>query len=139
MSTLIQLLRFAAVGVISNVVLYLLYLALTAVGLGYKTAMTIAYCVGVMQTFVVNKRWTFEHGGLLRRSFIRYVALYLCGYLLNLAAMIVFVDIAGFKHQIVQGLSIIFIAALLFVLQKFWVFRKGSPRTEPPLAMHRRP
>ena len=44
-----QAFRFAVVGFSSNLVLYLVYLGLTSIGLGYKIAMSILYVVGVLQ------------------------------------------------------------------------------------------
>ncbi|MBS0543123.1 MAG: GtrA family protein, partial [Proteobacteria bacterium] len=62
-ATLGQLIRYGIVGFASNAVGYLLYLAITAAGMEHKLAMTLLYAVGVAQTFVFNKRWSFGHGG----------------------------------------------------------------------------
>ena len=120
-------LRFGTVGLLSNVVLYLLYLAVTALGVGHKTAMTALYCLGILQTFVLNKNWTFRHEGMLRTTLLRYWAIYLSGYFLNLIFLIVLVDLAGLPHQAVQAALIVVIAALSFILQKRWVFRTTMP------------
>jgi len=119
----IQGVRFIIVGVASNLVLYLFYLTLTTLGLGYKTAMTLLYAVGVLQTFFFNKRWTFEHDGATRTALIRYIVAYAFGYLLNLLVLLVLVDRLGLPHQWVQGLMIFTLAAMLFLLQRYWIFR----------------
>ena len=123
----IQSLRFMVVGLTSNLVLYLLYLVLTALGLGHKTAMTLLYLVGMLQTFIFNKKWTFEHKGIFEFTFIKYVAAYGLGYLLNLFALIFLVDRMQLPHKIVQGIIILVLAVLLFLLQKFWVFHHSKP------------
>ncbi len=117
-----QLLRFALVGLGSNAVLYLAYLLLTEIGLGHKTAMTLLYILGVLQTFVFNRRWTFRHQGRMPKALLRYLASYGFSYFFNLAMLIIMVDILGLPHQIVQGILILIIAGLLFLLQKYWVF-----------------
>ncbi len=119
----IQGLRFIIVGVASNLVLYLFYLTLTTLGLGYKTAMTLLYAVGVLQTFFFNKRWTFEHDGATHAALLRYIVAYAFGYLLNLLVLLVLVDRLGLPHQWVQGVMIITLAAMLFLLQRYWIFR----------------
>lgn len=119
----IQSLRFIIVGLASNLVLYLLYLTLTTFGLGHKTAMTLLYLVGTLQTFVFNRRWTFEHRGVSQSIFLKYVAAYGLGYLFNLFALLLLVDLLRAPHEIVQGILILVLAVLLFLLQKFWVFR----------------
>lgn len=125
----IQSLRFVIVGLASNLVLYLLYLTLTAFGIGHKTAMSLLYVVGTLQTFLFNKCWTFSHYGGVRQSLLRYLAVYGACYVLNLALLYLFVDRLGGSHTLVQGLAIVIVAALLFLAQKYWVFRGGSNRS----------
>ena len=119
----LQVIRFGIVGLSSNLILYLLYLGLTSLGLAPKLAMSILYVVGVLQTFVVNKKWTFHHHGHLSVAFIRYISLYAFGYLINLGILIAMVDRLGYPHQWIQGLTILILAVFLFTLQKLWVFR----------------
>jgi putative flippase GtrA len=99
-------------------------------GMGHKTAVSLLFAVGVTQTFFLNKRWTFAHRGYGPDSYARYWAAYGMAYVLNLANLVLFVDLLGYNHQIVQGLLVIGIAALLFLVQKFWVFREVAPGTD---------
>lgn len=62
-ATLGQLLRYGMVGVLSNLVGYLLYLAITGAGVEHKLTMSLLYVVGVAQTFFFNRRWSFRHEG----------------------------------------------------------------------------
>lgn len=122
-----QFLRFVVVGVLSNAVLYVAYLALTAWGVGAKTAMTIMYTTGVVQTFFFNKSWTFSFEGGSKGPFIRYCLSYAIGYVVNLATLHLFVDRLGYPHQLVQAVALVEVALLLFALHKFWVFRVRAP------------
>src|SRR5262245_55905746 len=117
-----QFLRYGIVGLTSNGILYLVYLGLPAGGVGHKTAMTILYTCGTVGTFFLNRSWTFGHGGPMRRSLWRYAAVYAFGYVENLAALYVLVDLAGLPHQIVQAILIFAVAVTIFLLQRFWVF-----------------
>jgi len=118
-----QFLRYAAVGLASNLTLYSLYLVLTGTIFEPKSAMTITYAFGVLMTFLFNRRWTFNHQGSEGHSLLRYVIAYAFGYVLNVSALLLFVDYLKFRHEIVQGCMIILLAILLFLLQKYWVFR----------------
>jgi putative flippase GtrA len=118
----IQGTRFVIVGLASNLVLYLIYLLITAFGLGYKISMTMLYVIGTLQTFALNAHWTFKHRGNNRASLVKYFIAYGACYLINILALIVFVDHMGLPHQIVQGVMILLIAVVMFLLQKFWVF-----------------
>ena len=117
-----QFLRYGVVGLGSNLLLYLAYLGLTHLGMGHKSAMTVLYAVGVAQTFLFNRTWSFRHQGRLHGAFARYVASYALGYLLNLTVLWLAVDRFGLPHQIVQGVMILTLAVMLFLLQKYWVF-----------------
>ena len=115
--------RFVIVGLASNVLLYVLYLMLTVAGVNYKYAMTLLFVAGTVQTFLFNKHWTFAHQGHLHASFLKYVAVYSLAYLLNLMALMILVDNLGHPHQAIQGMMILIVALMLFLLQKHWVFR----------------
>lgn len=121
----IQFSRYALVGLASNAVLYALYLLLTALGTGHKTAMTLLYALGVSQTFLFNRRWSFAHEGQISPALARYVASYLFGYALNLSMLVLLVDQLGWAHQWVQGGMIVILAITLFLLQRYWVFRSA--------------
>jgi putative flippase GtrA len=118
-----QFVRFGIVGVASNGALYLLYLGMTVVGMGPKLAATIAYAAGVLQTFAFNRSWSFGHGRAPGAALVRYVLAYGSGYALNMLALVLLVDRAGYPHQWVQASMILVLAVFLFAVQKFWVFR----------------
>ena len=120
--TLGQFVRYAIVGLASNAIGYVLYLALTRLGFGPKLAMSLLYGIGVLQTFLFNKRWTFGHRGAHRVVFFRYCVAYGLGYLINFAVLLVLVDQRGYPHEVVQGVMILSLAVMLFLLQKYWVF-----------------
>lgn len=123
-----EFLRFATVGLFSNALLFGLYLLLTDGGVGPRLAATLIYALGVFQTFVFNRSWSFRSDDAVGPAFGRYFAAYGFGYAINLLALFVLVDGAGLPHRWVQGFLILFLAAMLFLLQKFWVFRKSSGR-----------
>ena len=118
-----QFLRYAIVGLASNAFSYSLYLLLTYAGLGHKIAMSLLYLAGVFQTFYFNRGWTFRHDGRVSITFLRYIIAYGFGYCLNLSALLLFVDRWHWPHQLVQGAMILMLAVMLFLLQRFWVFR----------------
>lgn len=133
-----QFIRYAIVGIVSNTIGFLLYLVLTAAGMEHKLAMTILYGVGVAQTFIFNKRWSFQHNGVHGSAFVRYSIAYGLGYAINLIALIVMVDYVGYPHEIVQGVMVISLAVMLFLLQKFWVFPRCIEKTHGSLKGEKR-
>ena len=122
-------LRYATVGIISNVSGYLIYIALNLAGCGPKLAMSLTYGVGVLQTFLFNRRWSFQFSGTMAPALVRYIFVYASGYLINFFALMLLVDKLGFSHLVVQGLMILIIATMLFLAQKYWVFPR-APASE---------
>ena len=74
-------------GTILFAILYFIYLAVRSFVLGYKTAMTLLYTIGILLTFLFNRCWTFDHQGLSTKDFIRYISVYGLGYVFNLATL----------------------------------------------------
>ena len=126
MHSLLQFTRYSFVGLATNLVLYLLYLLLTEWGMGYKSAMSLLYALGVFTTFIFNRNWSFRDDGGLSITLFRYLVAYLSGYVINFSVLFLFVDMHGLSHQWVQGVMIFSLAIYLFLLQKFWVFRDSK-------------
>jgi putative flippase GtrA len=129
-----QLATFALVGLTLNAALYAAYLALTAAGMAPQAAMTLTYLAGVLIGFLLNRRIVFRFEGDGGAALLRYVIAYAGGYVVDYAALDVFVDRLGFPHPLVQGAMILILAAALFLLQKFWIFARRAPRLDPKLA-----
>ena len=117
-----QFLKFAVVGVMTNILLYAGYLAVTAFGVMPKVAMTVTYVVGVLFSFWLNRSWTYRKSGEVSRHLRRYVVAYVVGYVVNLCGLYIGVDVAGVFHAYVQGVMVVVVACLMFVLQRHWVF-----------------
>ena len=117
-----QFIRYAIVGLASNVVLYVLYLLATWIGATPKIAMTLLYILGISQTFYFNKNWSFNFSGRTDSAFIRYALVYALGYVINYLALMVLVDQMGLPHELIMAGLIIFMAVFLFVMQKVWIF-----------------
>ena len=122
-SILNQLIRFGIVGFISNLMLYFFYIILTEFKYGHKTSMTIVFLLGVTQTFIFNKKWSFSVGCNSVGYYYKYFLSYCLTYIINLIGLFLFVDILYYPHELVQGVMVIFCAFLLFIILKLWVFK----------------
>lgn len=116
-----QLSSYILVGIGSNFLGYLLYL-LGAFWLDPKVAMTVLYFTGIGISYIGNRKFTFPEARSSSFTLIRYFAVYLLGYILNLFLILFFVDILGYQHQLVQGIAILLVAIFLFIGLRFMVF-----------------
>jgi putative flippase GtrA len=124
-----ELFRYAAIGVTVNALLYAGYLLLSAHGIGHKVAMTLMYATGTACSFVGNRRWTFDHRGGVSAALVRYMVTYALAYGLNLVTLMLLVDAAGLPHRWVMAALIAVSAGLIFLAQKYWVFRSHAALT----------
>lgn len=126
-----QILRYGIVGLASNGLGYLAYLALTAFGLPPKLTMTGLYATATAIAFFGNRRFTFGDGGRIGPAALRFIAVYAVGWVVNLLILIVFADQLGHPHWLVQGIAILVVAGLLFALQRRFVFRQSHALRVP--------
>lgn len=119
----IQFSKYSVVGLLSNLMLYVAYLFITSTGVGPKLAMSIVYGAGVAQTFIFNKRWSFAREGAVSVQFVKYCVAYGVGFIVNFFLLMIFVDFLGLAHQMVQAVTIVIVAIVVFVMQKHWVFK----------------
>jgi putative flippase GtrA len=118
--------KYVVVGITTNALGYLVYIALTAVQVSPKIAMTCLYLVGATAGFIGNRQWTFQHTGGALPTFLRYALAHAIGYFMNLALLAMFSDVLGYPHQIVQAIAICVVAVYLFVAFRFFVFRRSA-------------
>lgn len=123
-----RVVRFGVVGLVSNTIGYLAYLALTSAGTPPKLTMTALYATATVLAFLGNRRFTFDDGGRAGPAAMRFAAVAFAGWGLNLGFLVVFVDRMGQPHVLVQGVAILIVAAFLYVMQRRFVFRSAPDR-----------
>lgn len=119
-----QFIRYAAVGAGANIGAFLLYTLFTGLGLSPVQTISIFYPVHITLTFCLNKKWSFTHTGRIPRPAVRYLIAYIGCYVLNVFLLKFFSGYLGFPHLVVQAAAVVFSAVLLFLGQKYWVFRQ---------------
>lgn len=118
-----QFFRYALVGLLSNLMLYLCYILLTSLKVDYRMSMTAIYVIGTLSTYFFNKKWTFQHSGKVKKTLIKYSVTYVIGYVFNFTLLWFSVEKLGVIHEISQAILIFLTALLIFILQKKWVFK----------------
>lgn len=102
---------------------FLLYALFTALGVSPVLTISIFYPIYIGLAFYLNKKWSFSHQGRISSSAVKYLIAYVGCYVLNVAGLKFFSGYLGYSHLIVQAIAIPVCAVLLFVAQKYWVFR----------------
>ncbi|QYR22797.1 GtrA family protein [Paenibacillus sp. sptzw28] len=70
----IQMLKFGLVGAVNTAVDLIVFTLLTAQGLPYLAAQIISYSCGVLNSYLLNRSWTFRHGSSRKgKEIIRFI------------------------------------------------------------------
>lgn len=121
-----RLFRYGLVGVAVNAAGYLVYLAVTWLGVGPKTTAGLLYVFGATMGYLGNRRFAFAHRGGHTGAAARFALAHVGGFALNLGLLYVFHDRLGFPHQLVQAVAILVVAGMLFVVFDVFVFPRQA-------------
>lgn len=133
--SLVQMVSFAAVGVSNTLVtLTTLFILENTIGRG-NWGYYVAYALGIVNSFVLNRRFTFRERGITRRTYGQFVGF----VVMYLAAMIIYSQIASFLEE---GLGLFYLYASLvstavqiaftFSISKLAIFRRRTKTRNTP-------
>jgi len=118
-----QISRFVAVGILNTIVGVGFYFILLDLNIYYLLSSIIAHMIGVMNSFIWNKKWTFRSNGNLLREFLKFNSVYVVTFFVNLLLLALFVEKFGFNPKISGVLSLGFSAMISFFGHKYWSFK----------------
>lgn len=116
--------RFLAVGATG----YVVNLAVFAFGvhilkLEYHASAILAFIVASINTFLMNRHWTFNAGhGSAKFQGPRYLIVNLIGFGVNLGALDLFVQLAAMPKVPAEAIAALVAAPVNFLGQRLWVF-----------------
>jgi putative flippase GtrA len=117
-----QWLRFAAVGVANTLLSWCVYAVLVRLGLHYLLASGLAFGVGVVNSYSLNRRWTFRSRGRRGPEALRFVVVQGIGLGVDVGLLYVLVQGMGIHHLLAQVLVFPAASAVTFLLSRYWAF-----------------
>lgn len=90
------------------------------------------YAAGMVNSFALNKIWTFQTRGNTLQQMHRFLTLNLVGLVLSTLLLFVFVDLLHGPHLVIWFISTSIVMVLNFYGNKFWTFADTHPRTAHP-------
>jgi len=123
-----QGLRFAAVGASNTLLSWCAYALLTAAGTPYQPASALAFGLGALNSYALNRRWTFRSRAARGPELTRFAAVQCVGLGLDLTLLDVLLD-AGMHHLVAQALVFPAASAVMFGLSRQWAFAGVSSAT----------
>ena len=125
---LVQFVKFGLVGVSNTLITLLVYTLLwNLLGVWYVAASAIGFAVGAVNGFLWNRAWTFKGHVGDSLTPVRWFVVQGCGLLINSALIYLLVDGAGMDKLAAQGVTIVIVTVLTFIVNRSWTFRAHVP------------
>ena len=117
-----QLVRFGLVGCSNTVLSWCVYALLVRSGVPVLLASALAWTLGAVNSFVLNRRWTFRSRGRWTPELARFGAVQCAGLVMNLAMLDALTRDAGVHPLVAQALVYPVTTLTTFALSRQWAF-----------------
>lgn len=123
-----QIIRFIIVGASNTVVSYITYLAVYFLIHNYIISNAVGFITGTLNAYIWNSRFVFgqDKGKIdwlhLLKTFLSYGST----FLINTGMLCVLIDYCHISAVVAPMINAIIIFLLNYVLNKFWVYRRGE-------------
>lgn len=116
---------FAIIGVVNTVLHFLVYQGLLTFGTPYLPASALGYAVGLVNSFILNRRITFRdaRGRRWRAQFVRFGVVNLLALASNLLILEAVVRSGWLAPRLAVVPAVVGSLAFNFIGNKFWTFR----------------
>ena len=118
-----QWLRFAAVGVSNTLLSTAVFAVLFHLGVPYLLGSALAFALGALNSYTLNRRWTFRSRAPRGPELARFVCVQAVGLGVNLALLAALVEVASIQHVFAQVLAFPVASIITFALSRQWAFK----------------
>lgn len=117
------LFRFISVGIVLIIVdSSIYYISYAHLDFALFISKGLAYCIGVVTSFLLNKFWTFQQKGFSSIEIIKFISLYIVTLVLNVAINQLVFEVT--KSLVIAYLSSLSICTLInYIVQRYYIFK----------------
>jgi len=128
-----QFVKYGLVGASNTIVQFAVYSIGVAIGIDYLVALVLGYVAGALNSYVLNRHWTFRAGDIAHStSGSRFALVTGCAIAVNLALLYLLVHHAGIPKIPAQAILVLPILAVTFPINRWWSFAHPVGGGEPP-------
>jgi putative flippase GtrA len=122
--TWLQLIKFQAVGLINTLIDFAVFALLYTLGTGSTLAQVVSYSCGTINSYLMNRRWTFgAEQRISRWAPLKFVILNGTCLGLSVALLHLFTEMLGLPVSLSKVAVTLLIMGINFTLSKSFVFR----------------
>lgn len=122
---IVQFFKFALVGALNTSIHFLVFLLLLRlVGMNYIVASVIGYCMGLLNSYFMNRHWTFQSRDFrMGPEFARFTLINVLALAVNTFSLGVFVGLWHLGPELGQVPAIGLSMGVNFLGNRYWAFR----------------
>lgn len=117
-----KFLKFGLVGIFNTLITIISYIFLVKIGMNYLVANSIAYIIGVANSYYWNKNWVFRPKDSNKSLFVKFLAVNLIVLAFNTISLYLLVNKLLMNPFISQIFAIGVGMIINFFLNKLWTF-----------------
>ncbi|MWV61333.1 GtrA family protein [Helicobacter saguini] len=126
--------KYALVGVVNTCVGFGITILLTFLGIIPEIANVIGNAVGILNSYILNKKFTFKSQNTHKRDFTRFIIAMGISYLANLAALSLCYRILHIDKYISLVIAAVIYTITGYLISKLWAFKqKDSIESSPKI------
>lgn len=120
-----QIIKYGLVGVMNTLITaVVLFTLMNCFGVSYTTSNAAGYIAGFINSFIMNKLWTFKENQLPTiKQFIRFTAVFVFCYFIQRGLLIFLVEELAINKNISQLIGMVFYTLISFILNKLFAFK----------------
>ncbi|MDY6934888.1 MAG: GtrA family protein [Spirochaetota bacterium] len=117
-------LKYCIVGVSNTIVgLGTILILYNIFKVDYRLSNIIGYTLGLINSFILNKMWTFRSKSVFYKEIIPFFLFFLVSYIINLGAVVFCVEILLINKNISQLIGMVFYTSTNFIGNRLWTFK----------------
>lgn len=119
-----QAIKFSMVGLINTgITIGSIFILTKLFSVNYVVANGIGYILGLINSFLMNRSWTFKSAGNVGNQGLKFLIVFGICYCSQLLFLIILKEKIGLNPDYAQIISMVFYTGLNFVLSKFYTFK----------------
>lgn len=126
--------KFASVGVVNTLLTLVIIFALKSLfGVSDPVANFVGYLAGLVCSFTLNQRWTFQHGAIGLAVVTRFAAAFIFSYVINIAVVLLVIRL-GLNHYLAHLAGMPFFTVAFYFSCRDFVFvaaKEGDAELDP--------
>lgn len=126
METVKQAFKYGVVGISNTVITALvIWVMMKLFGFSDVVSNVVGYIAGVLNSFILNKQWTFKSSAGWAGSALRFGLVFAICYLLQLGVLLYLNKTLTIDPYYNQLIAMAFYTVINFVMNKFFTFHKS--------------